>query len=138
MSKAQLNLSVIVVVVTLMAMIGMSDGTGFSFVVEPPPISGPGRSVLIVEESEDTDDLPEGQKEILNSWAWREGWDWRVVDPTDDHPNDLPKWRDAVAKLKDTPLPAYAISDGRTGETGALPNSLAEWAAKLAKYGGQP
>lgn len=138
MTRTQLNLSVIVVAIGLMAMLAARDGVAWlSLTTDPPPINAPGLNVLIVEESELTDDLPRGQQEILGSFAWRAGWNVRIVDPTDTHPNDLPHWQAAAAKIKDLTLPAFAVSNGRTGTTGSLPATLPEWESLLAKYGGQ-
>lgn len=139
MSRSQLNTSILVVTVTLMAMLAVRGGG----IGQPSPIDAPGLNLLIVEESEASHDLPDGQEDILGSMKWRSEWrakggEIRVIDPSDEHPNDLPKWRDAAAKIKAVPLPAYAIGNGTTGEVGTLPLSLAEWDAILAKYGGQP
>lgn len=143
MSRTQLNLSIIIVAVTLAAMLSVRNGTTLGR--EPAPIDAPGLHVLIVAESE-TDvmaALPAGQQDIIGSVGWRADWQAkggkvRILDPTHDQSFDDPKWTNAAAKLKtaNIPLPAFAISDGNTGETGTLPLSLAEWESKLEKFGG--
>lgn len=144
MTRTQQNLSVIVVVITLMTMLAMRNGVTLPTVepVTPAPIAAPGLNLLIVEESEDTDDLPRGQQEILSSQKWRRAWmdkggEIRKVDPTNEHPLDDPKWGAAAKAIEQAnlALPAYAISNGKTGETGPLPGSLAEWESLLAKWG---
>lgn len=104
------------------------------------PIPEPGLHVLIIEETADRLQLPEGQRDIITATEWRTRWlakggELRMRDPTDDHPNDATKWNKAMDRPR-SGLPWVIISNGTTGYEGPLPDSLAEWDALLAKYGG--
>jgi hypothetical protein len=108
------------------------------------PFKVPGLNVMIVEESGDRSQLPEGQRDILGSQPWRQAWygkggEIRIIDPTDQHPNDLPKWQAGVEAVMNsgTKLPAYAISDGTKSAIGPLPLDMVAWDSLLATYGGQ-
>jgi hypothetical protein len=104
------------------------------------PIPEPGLHVLIVEETEDRLKLPEGQRDIITATEWRASWmakggEIRMRDPSDEHPNDAAKWNKAMQRPR-SGLPWVIISNGTTGYEGPLPDSLTEWEALLAKYGG--
>ena len=143
MTRLQKNISVLVVALALAA--AFSSGGGISS--SPPPITEAGLNVLILEESNVTHTLPEGQQDILASQGWRRAWmdaggEVKVLDPVGEDGiwrdfHGLPaKWQQGLSSLKETPLPAYAVSNGRSGEKGALPQTLEEWEKLLAKYRG--
>ena len=135
MNRLQANLSVIVVGIGLMLMVATRDGVPGIF-SQPSPINAPGLNLLIVEESEDTDDLPRGQQEILGTVPFLKGWSYRIDDPTDPEPNDLQHWQDAMKRPRTT-LPWVIISNGSTGFEGPLPATLPEFEKLLVQYGGQ-
>lgn len=104
------------------------------------PIPEPGLNVLIIEETADRLELPAGQRDIITATDWRTKWqakggEIRVRDPSDPQPNDLAKWNTAMSRPR-SGLPWVIISNGQTGYEGPLPESLTEWEALLAKYGG--
>lgn len=117
---------------------------------EPPePEPSPSAiSVLIVEETEDRL-KPEmrGYLGVLNSAAVR-GYlnshcatvdgepHWLWVDDDADLTNASQYWRDAMA-LPRKSLPWIAISNGRNGTAGPLPQSEDETLALLRKWGGE-
>lgn len=107
------------------------------------PFKEPGRNLLIVEESADRGTLPVGQRDILGSFgesSWRASWPHRIIDPTDTHANDLPKWQAGLEAVMNSgkKLPAMAISDGTKHSIIELPPNLVEFEALLSTFGGQP
>lgn len=144
MSRLQQNLSIIVVALALALAYGKGGGGS---ILNSAPIEADGLVVLILEESEQTHTLPGGQQDILGSQGWRQEWaaaggEIRVFDPVTesgtwrDYSTLEPKWQQAVAAIKETPLPAFVVSNGRSGEKGTLPQTLEEWEKLLARYRG--
>ena len=97
-------------------------------------------SVLIVEETEDRDDLPTSQVSAIESAIWREyvlskGGEARVLEPEAKLSNEEP-WVAPALAVKREKLPWLVISDGKRGYSGPLPENLDGLTAKLKEIGG--
>lgn len=117
----------------------------------PPPITGDGLRVLIVEETADRIRLTPDQREIILSRAeggvldyldkkCPKGLDgrtpeWRILDKDQDLSQESVAWKEAFSRTRST-LPWIAASNGKTGFEGPLTDTPAELLAKLKKLGG--
>jgi len=118
--------------------------------IDVTPIDVPGNRVLIVYESGEKSKYPAEQSLILNSGVLAEYLDEHCVKAADGHPEwriwdkdvqleniDGPLvdqvWIDAM-KLERDSLPWLFVTNGKTGSTGALPQSEAETLAIIKKY----
>jgi len=98
-------------------------------------------SVLVVESSEAQGKLPAAQGSALDSTLWRayvekQGGQWRVLDDQADITKEL-EWVKAAMAVKRDSLPWLAVSDGKSGSTGALPQDLESIMLELKKTGGE-
>ena len=116
------------------------------------PFPSPGFSILILKEASETGRLTEGQRSVLTSPQILKYVNQRAVKLEDEQPayrawdddysaqqlDNAPKvMREAYALVSaaKTELPWVAISTGKTGWQGPLPNTVDEMLALLRKYG---
>lgn len=130
--------SLTILLLAALLLYGRGAGGGLWPSPEPPaPIAGPGPAVMILEETDERDNLPAGQLAILVDQDWRRqvlaaGGELRCYDASQRPSIDDPRWLaafDALVIQGDPPL--AAISDGHTGYAGPLPATLAEWETLL-------
>lgn len=113
---------------------------------DPAPIPLDGLRVLIVYESKDATRLPPGQRLIFTSGLVRtflnescvKGPDgrtpeWRLYDQDTPVENELPHWRDALARPRAS-VPWLVVSNGEAGFEGPLPDSVAEFMAVVTSF----
>ena len=118
----------------------------------PNPIPGDKNRVLLMYESSELSKLPSSQAVQISSPTLRSylnrkclvGLDgvtpeYRIWDKDVDLSNTTQVWKDAMASAKKDPfkLPVLAVSNGKTGWVGTLPNTEAETLAVLKKYLGE-
>lgn len=113
---------------------------GGSSLVSSAPFPTDKLSVLIVEETEDRDDLPTSQVSAIESAVWRgyvleKGGNVRVLEPEAKLSNEDPWVAPALAVKRDS-VPWLVISDGKRGYSGPLPENLDGLMAKLREIGG--
>lgn len=122
---------------------------------QPPqpdaPIKEPGFRVLIVEETADRSKLPVTQAVIMTSATFRnylrnacvadstasDGKAWRIWDKDTDATNELKLWQDALKSaksVKDFKTPWIVVSNGKTGYSGPLPDTLQATMDLCKKY----
>lgn len=122
--------------------------TGCSFTpftpVNPPPIEAEGLRVLIVEETADRHKLPTSQLAVLTSAKLSEWLDdncvkhdghpeWRRWDKDTDISHERSLWQSAFEEER-AELPWLYVSNGQTGYSGPLPQTLDETFEILEKY----
>ena len=103
-----------------------------------PPIPGDSLSMLIVEEVNDRGDLSADQVGIFTSVPLREWLDshdveWRIWDQNVETKFEAEKWRQALAKPRDA-LPWIYVSNGKSGYSGPLPETVEATIELLEKY----
>lgn len=116
----------------------------------PAPIPNAGLRVFIFEETADRDKLTPGQREALLSTAPGSVRDYATTHCVKingqsefrliDKDQDLSKDTEAVqlaGKLPRTSLPWLVVSNGKSGDSVALPATAAETLTLLKKYGGE-
>lgn len=118
-----------------LAMLTRGGGIGVS-----APFATDKLSVLIVEQTEDRDDLPPSQVSAIESTIWREyviskGGEARVLEPEAKLSNEKP-WVPLALAVKREKLPWLVISDGKRGFSGPLPETLEGLQTKLKEVGG--
>lgn len=96
-------------------------------------------SVLIVEETEDRDDLPPSQVSAIESVIWREyvkgkGGDARLIEPKSKLSNEE-DWVAKALEVKRDSLPWLVVSDGKRGYSGPLPENLDGLLSKIKETG---
>ena len=107
----------------------------------PEPIRVGKISVLIVEETDDRDDLPFSQSEVLTAGTIRDYLDshcdeWRLFDQDISTKNESAKWQEAMQRKRDS-LPWVLISNGTQGTEGPLPETVDDALSLLRKWGGE-
>ena len=107
----------------------------------PEPIHAGKISVLIVEETDDRDDLPFSQSEVLAAGTIRDYLDshcdeWRVFDQDVNTKNESAKWQEAMQRKRDS-LPWVLISNGTQGTEGPLPETVDDALSLFRKWGGE-
>lgn len=111
-----------------------------------PPIDAPGLHVLMVYESGELSDVSRGQQTVLFSTEIRNWLDancktdndwpgWRVLDQDTDMSQDLPHWKAAMGRKRDS-LPWIVVSADNGGFEGPLPDSIPAALELLRRYGG--
>lgn len=111
---------------------------------DPAPIPAPGFRVLVVEETEERQNLPQDQLNALMSTTWREYCDqhcvkvdnvpeYRVFDQNQDMEHESDIWKAAMARPR-TQLPWIIVSNGKTGVEKPYPANLDEKMALLRQY----
>lgn len=119
----------------------------------PAPLPTAGLRVLVLEETDDRDNLPGSQQALLVSLSQGKAAqhldavcakeagqpEWRILDDDADGKYLSPLWKEALDRLKadSTPSPKVLISNGVTGFQGPLPKTVEEWAALVAKFEGK-
>ena len=114
----------------LLILRGCQDGGGI--VPRPKPIPPPfpteTLSVLIVEETAERGQLPEGQREVISSTPFRQ-WcqsvnaELKVWDQDADLANVSEKWKAAMSVPRQS-LPWLLVADQDSGFSGPLPDSV--------------
>lgn len=113
-------------------------------VVDDAPIPHPGFRVMIVEETEDRDNLPVEQMRALTSMIWREYCEthcvkvdgvaeYRVFEANHDLSQESELWQAAFARPRES-LPWILISNGKTGTEQPYPADLEAKMALLKQY----
>lgn len=119
---------------------------GESLLSPPSPIKSPGFVVLIVEETANRSQLPQGQHDTIvgsavgmpREYVTTKGGQWRVLDASPKSAElEVPAIREAFA-LPRTSLPWIVASNGRTGFSKPLPATTAEVLADLKQLGDSP
>lgn len=116
-----------------------------------PPIPLPGLRVLIIEEQAERNKLPEGQRQILYSTAFRNDYldkvctdgievpskkEWRIFDKDEKYEavaKDGERWAKAMNRPRQS-VPWIIVSNGKTGYEGPLPANPQEAMALIDKY----
>lgn len=104
----------------------------------PAPIDGPGNAVLIVYESEETRAMPSSQGAIFTSVPFRDflnrhNVEFRIWDQHLDTQHDIPRFAKALRNPRDS-LPWIYISNGETGHSGPLPDTVDETQELISKH----
>jgi len=137
--KSLTNFAVIVLLVFVLLRGGdPSPGPGPVPDVDPAPFPSDGLAVLIVYESADKGTYPPSQLNVIDSTTLRKfvkdaGGEIRLFDKDIDAQYEAEKWREALAKPRDS-LPWILISHGGKGYSGALPETVDATKELIQKY----
>lgn len=98
-------------------------------------------SVLIVESTEDRDELSRSQTAARDSVIWRAyvesvGGQWRVLDDQTDISKEL-EWVKSGMAVPRASMPWLVISTGKSGSSVPFPENLEALMLELKKFGGQ-